>query len=151
MTVWLGKTEGDQINFGEHNARNIKDWCKKHPGAPVRLETAVNPVSQEMRGYYFGALLPFLRVLVPEWGILSNDELHEVLKKAFNFFDAYNPLSKRNERFGQPIMSNDRQNKKAMEYVMRIAEWVETNYQQTMPDPEQYKKFRDSAPSLKDE
>lgn len=149
MTVWLGKIEGDgRLNFGEYNAANIRDYGKKHAGTPIRLETAVNPVSSEMRGYYFGALMPFLRTLVPEWNSLSNDELHEVLKTAFNYFEAYNPLSGRRENFGQSIMSGDRQNKKAMEYIMRIGDWVTTNYQQSMPDPEIYKKFRDSAPTL---
>lgn len=152
MTVWTGKLEGDgKLNFGEHNAINIRKFGKEHPGTPVRLDTAVNPVSAEMRGYYFGAFLPFLRKLIPEWKDATNDELHEILKTEFNSFEAYNPFSKQKEKFGQSIMSNDRQNKKAMEFIMRIADWVSTNYQQTMPDPELYKKFRDSAPHLTDE
>jgi hypothetical protein len=103
-----------------------------------------------MRGYYFGALLPFLRTLVPQWEDVSNDELHEILKKAFNFFEAYNPVSKRKERFGYSVMAGGKENKKAMEYIMRISDWVETNYQQTLPNSEDFKKWRDSG-ELKDE
>lgn len=146
MTAWIGKVEGTGINFGDYNTAAMKEWCKKNPGAPVRLETALNPVSQEMRGYYFGPYMSWLRTLVPEWKELKGDELHEVLKKAFNYFEAWNPLTKRNERFGQSVMADDRRNKLAMEYLMRISDWAMENYGQSPPDPETYKKWRDSSP-----
>lgn len=142
---WIGKVKGDQIDFGEYNRNLIQKWCKEHPESVVRLETVINPVSAEMRGYYFGALIPFLKTLITEWISLTNDQIHEILKKQFNFFEGYNAVSKRKERFGQSIMSTDSQNRKAMEYIMRIGDWVSENYQQSLPDPEQFKKWRDSG------
>jgi len=63
-----------------------------------------------MRGYMFGAVIPFLKRIVPDWQSLTNDQVHEILKKNFNYFEAFNPVTKRVERYGQSIMSKiDRQ------------------------------------------
>ena len=141
--LWILKEEGGQPRMTDWQKADIADYCKQHPKATFRLEPSKNPVSDEMRGYYYGAVLPFLRTLVPEWEKLSDDNLHEICKKNFNFFEAWNPITKRKERYGQSIMALDRQNQKAMEYLMRIADWVMENYAMSMPDPEDYKRFRD--------
>lgn len=146
--VWVLEQKEKRLAMTDWQKADFTDYCKAHPGAIFRLEPQANPVSDNMRGYYYGAAMPFLRSLVPQWENIKDDELHEILKKAFNYFEAYNPVTKRNERYGMSVMSSDKQNKKAMEYMERIADWVLENYGQHMPSPEDYKEWRDSAKLL---
>lgn len=141
--VWIVQQKDGKTAMTDFQRADFHDYCKMHPKAVFRLEPSENPVSDEMRGYYYGAVQPMLKVLVPEWAELTSDELHEVLKKEFNFFEAWNSVTKRVERFGRSVMAEDRLNRKAIEFVSRIADWVETNYDQTLPNPEEWKRFRD--------
>lgn len=137
------------LDFGsEYNRIRFNQYLKDNPGKRVKIEKYENPVSDEMRGYMFGAVIPFLRQISPDtWTGMTDEQIYEILKKNFNYFEAYNPLTKRTERFGQSVMNTSCKNKKAMEFIQRIGDWVEENYNQTLPDPEEYKRFRDSAPT----
>lgn len=143
--TFVGYFKSGKLFFEPYNQIRLNDFAKKNEGKKFRLEMVKSRVSDEMRGYYFGAIIPFIKSIVGEWGKLSDDQIHEILKKNFNGFVAYNPLTKRNERYGQSVASNDKENTKMMEYVMRIADYVMENYAQNLPDPEEYKVFRDSA------
>ncbi len=132
-----------------YNRRRFKDFLKKNPGTLIEIKPKANPVSDQMRGYVFGALIPFLRQIDERaWQGMDDEQIYEALKKNFNYFEAINPITKRKERFGQSVLNRSCKNVKAMEFTMRIGEWVMTNYQQTLPDPEEYKRWRDSAPEL---
>lgn len=136
-----------RFNSGNHQAMFV-DWLKSIAEKEVRIEQAKNPVSDEMRGYYFSAVIPAVRKTCKEWEHLSSDELHEVLKKQFAYFEAWNSTTKRVERFGTPVMSDKSSTKKAMEFLEQIASYL-ADCGVEMPDPEEWKKFRDSAPLLK--
>ena len=101
-----------------------------------------------MRGYYFGAVLPEVRKTCEQWKTLSPDELHEVLKKEFAFFEAWSVKNQRTERYGKPVMSNRESNENAKKFLMDISDYL-AGCGKEMPDPEEYKRFIDSAP-LKD-
>lgn len=132
-----------------YNRRRFKDFLKKNPGILIDIAPKANPVSDQMRGYIFGALVPFMRQIDPgAWESMDDDQIYEVLKKNFNYFEAFNPLTKRVERYGQSLLSTGKKNKKAMEFIMRVGEWVLENYGMTLPDPEEYKQWRDNAPLL---
>lgn len=151
--IFIAKaTKEGGMDFGsEYNRARYKDFLKKNPGVALEIKPRANPVSDQMRGYVFGALIPFLRQIdATAWENLNDDQIYEVLKKNFNYFEALNPLTKRKERYGQSVLNKSCKNLKAMEFLMRIGEWVMINYQQTLPDPEDYKRWRDSAP-LNDE
>ena len=79
---------------------------------------------------------------------MSDDDIHEMLKKLFNFFDAYNPLTKRVERFGRTAMSADSTTERAMEFIDKIGVWLGEEYKTPLPDAEEYKKIRDGAPLI---
>jgi len=144
--IFITKIVKGKLQFGsDYNEAHFNDWCKKNEGAIVRLEPSGNPVSDNMRGYYFGAVIPFIKSLVPEWQSVSTDEVHEILKKNFNSFDAWNPVTKRMERYGQSVMNRALRNKKAAQYVDRIGQWVEENYGQSLPSPEDYQNWKDNA------
>lgn len=147
-TLFEAKIVNGGLDFGsDHNRIRFNQYLKDNPGKRVKIQKYENPVSDEMRGYMFGALIPFLRQISPDsWPAMDDDQIYEVLKKNFNYFEAYNPLTKRVERFGQSVMNTSCKNLKAMEFIERIGQWVEENYNQTLPDPEEYKRWRDSAP-----
>lgn len=129
----------------------FKDWLAKNEGKKIQISIAKNPVSDELRGYYFGCVIPFMKTLCKEWESLSNDELHEVLKKQFCFFEAWNSVTKRSERFGRPVMSSRSNTEKAGEFIENIRLYVSENYAQKLPDPNEYKSFINSAPTMDEE
>jgi hypothetical protein len=128
-------------------AMKYHDWKKAHVGERVVIDLDKPPVSDEMRGYMFGAVIPFLKRIVPNWHPLSDDQVYEILKKNFNYFEAWNPLTKRKERYGQSIMSRSCKNEEAMQFIQEVAGWVAENYAMQLPDPERFKAWRDSAPA----
>lgn len=152
MTKFIAKITNATLDFGsEYNEFRYRDFLKENEGMLVEIKPRSNPVSDEMRGYMFGAVIPFLRQIDPTaWTELSDDQVYEVLKKNFNYFEAFNPLTKRVERYGQSALNKSCKNKKAMEFTMRIADWVMENYGQNLPDPEDYKRWINSAPILRE-
>lgn len=124
----------------------FNSWMAAHEGAVLEISEPKKGVSGSMRGYLFGAVIPFLKRLVPEWEKLSNDEVYEVLKKAFNYFEAYNPVTKRVERYGQSAMASDVGREEGEAFLRDIGEWVTENYGRPLPDVEAYKRWIASAP-----
>lgn len=149
--VFIAKIKKERLELGSEAHRSMfVDFLRKNEGKEVRIELKKNPVSDAIRGWYFSAILPAIRSVVPEWKKLSDDEMHEVLKKQFEYFDAYNTLTKRVERFGRTVMSNESNTKRAMDFIEKIREYFSENYLLDIPDPSEFKKWRDSAP-LKNE
>ncbi len=150
--IFIAKAKDGAFDLGsEYNRIRLKEYLKENDGKVFRIQKASNPVSEEMRGYMFGAVIPFLRQIdTGAWRELSDEQVYEVLKKNFNYFEAYNPLTKRTERYGQSVMNKSCSNVKASEFIMRLADWVLENYGQTLPDSEEYKNGRDMAPIHKD-
>lgn len=140
----LQAAKGKLSARSKYNAERLGQWLKEHEGSLLKLVPVSGKVSEEARGYYFGAVIPFLKKIVTEWDSVTGDEVHEILKKNFNGFEAFNPKTGRVERYGRSIAVED--SRKFQEYLLRLADWVMTNYQQTLPDPEEYKEWRDSAP-----
>lgn len=132
-----------KLAFEPYNLSRFKDFLGKNEGKKVRIELAKNPVSDELRGYYWGAVIPTAKSAVKEWEDITDDELHEVLKKLFNYFDFYNPLTKRKERCGRSAMSGDSNSARAMDFIEGIRKWLGEEYYIELPSPEEYKKKRD--------
>lgn len=126
------------------------DFLAKNEGKELLIELKKSPVSEAIRGWYFAAIIPTIKSTVPEWKGLDDLQVHEVLKKMFEYFDVFNPLTKRVERVGRTVMSNNSHTKRAMDFIEKIREYFAENYMIEIPDPDEYKKWRDSAP-LKDE
>jgi len=119
---------------------------ERYEGAHIVISEEKPAVSDKMRGYMFGAVIPFLMRLVPDWAKLSNEQVYEILKKNFNYLEAFNPVTKRVERYGQSVMARTSGREAGMEFIQEIEGWVLENYGQHLPDPEKYKAWRDSAP-----
>ncbi len=136
-----------KLNFGPLILIKFEEFLHANEGKYVTIELVKPEVSDELRGYYYGAVIPFMKHLVDDWNKISDDQIHEILKKNFNYFEAFNPLTKRNERYGQSIMGAGNTGERGREFIASISEWVLENYQRHLPDPEKYKKWRDTAPS----
>lgn len=121
-------------------------WKQDHNGAAIVISEPKHGVSDNMRGYMFGAIIPFLKRLVPAWEPLESDQIYEVLKKAFNYFEALNPVTGRVERYGQSIMARDVDKEEAAAFLRDLGEWVRENYGRELPSAAKYLKWVASAP-----
>ena len=144
--VWNAKIINGKVAFSEFVQANFNEWKKVNEGKEIQIKPCKKPVSEDLREFYFAAVIPVVRSTCQEWLKLNGDELHQVLKKMFNFFETYNPVTKRTERFGKPTMSNNEwtNTSSAMEYLMKIQEYL-TDCGLEMPNPEDYKEIRDSG------
>lgn len=130
----------------EHHRAIFRDFLSANEGKKLRIELVKNPTSDEMRGYYFAAVVPTVKKTVAEWSTLPNEDVHEMLKKIFNSFDCFNPLTKRVERYGRSAMGEDSNTKRAIDFIEKIRVWLLEDYKVELPNPEEYKQIRDSAP-----
>ena len=126
------------------------EFLKRNDGKKVRITLEKNKVSEELRGWYFASIIPTVRSAVPEWKNLTDDEMHNVLKKNFEYFDIFNVVTKRIERFARTVMSNESTTERAMAFIDKIREYFRDNYKMELPSPIEFKKRRDDAP-LKNE
>lgn len=144
--MFRAKIKDSNLDFGPAQRAVFKDFLTVNEGRTLIIELEKPRVSDAMRGYMFGAVIPFLRRLVPAWAAISDEQVYEILKKNFNYFEAYNPLTQRNERYGQSVMARSNNKEPAKEFIQEIEVWVMENYAQHLPDPEKYKKWKDGAP-----
>ncbi len=145
--VWIGKAEGGVQKFSEYTGASFRDWLRENEGKEFRIEPVKKPVSSNLRHFYFGAVIPVLRSTCDEWATLTGDELHQVIKKLLFYFETFNPVAGRIERFGRSVMANDDWNNthKATEFLMIIQDYL-AQCGREMPDSEDYKRWRDSSP-----
>ena len=145
--VFIVKSNGEGLDFHSDTHKALfKQDLKENIGKTYRIERVDKSVSDELRGYYFGAIIPVIRSTCDEWKDLSGEEIHEIIKKMLFYFEAYNPLTNRVERFGRSVMSKDDFNNttKAMEFIDVLGDYL-IQCGRSLPNPEDYKRLRDSA------
>ena len=145
----LFKAKEGKVEFTSETAKALfYQDLKDNEGKQYRIEKVKNPVSEDLRAYYFGAVIPVIRTTCEKWEGLSSIEIHEIIKKMLFYFETYNPLTKRIERFGRSVMASDDWNNtaKAMQFLEIIRDYL-VNCGLEMPDSEEYKRARDSAPT----
>ena len=147
---YLFKAHNGNMEFTSELSHNLfKQNLRENEGQQYVIEKIKNPVSDSLRAYYFGAVLPVVRTTCEQWESLTSDELHEIIKKMLFYFETYNPLTKRIERFGRSVMRKDDWNNthKAMEFLEIIRQYL-ADCGLEMPDSEEYKRARDLSPEL---
>lgn len=145
--VYLAKSENGRLSLGsETNRALFAQDLKDNIGANYRIERVLKTVSDELRGYYFGAIIPVVRSTCDQWEDKSGEEVHEIIKKMLFYFEAYNPMTQRVERFGRSVMKKDDFNNtaKAMEFIDVVSDYI-VQCGREVPNPEEYKRIRDSA------
>ncbi len=146
--VFLAKIKDGSITFEtQYNTARFRQWAKEHPGQQIRIEEVLKPVSEDMRGYYFAAVIPVIRSTCDAWKDLNGEQMHDVMKKMLFYFEAYNPKTGRTERFGRSVMSDSNWNntRKATAFLEQIEAYL-TSCGLEMPSAEEFKHYRDSAP-----
>jgi len=123
--------------FIDHLKENDGDYLEIIP----RKKKAT--VSDELRGFYFGAWLPFIKNLDDHLKTYSIDELHSFLKEEFNGTDMYNPISKKETRIVNSIMDNNVKTNEAFMYMEKIRRWVAESRGEEMPNAQEYNLARD--------
>lgn len=145
-TTFLFRAKQVVIIDGEaYNTARFNDWKKENPDAYVRIEKMKPGVSDNLRGYYYGAVIPTVKAVIPEWRDMKPDLVHEALKKVFDGVRFWNPVTKRTEIVGKTVMSSESNSKKAMDFIEKIRQWLSENYYVDLPDPHEYNKYLDSA------
>ena len=145
---FLFKAKDGNMDFtSELSYALFKQNLKENEGQQYVIEKVKSPVSDALRSYYFGAVIPVIRTTCDEWENLSSIQIHEIIKKMLFYFETYNPLTKRIERFGRSVMASDDWNStaKAMEFLEIIRQYL-ADCGLEMPDSEEYKHARDLAP-----
>ncbi len=142
--VWLAKIEGGKPIFSEYVGPDFREWAKVNEGHQIRIEQVKKPVSENLRGYYFGGVIPVIRSTCEKWEKLSAHQVHERVKKMLFYEEDWNPMTQRIERFGKSVMSDDEWNNttKAMEFLEVITDYLAGCGLQ-MPDNESFKNLRD--------
>lgn len=135
--------EGKPHFISDYNRARFNDWCKENEGHKIQIKRVSSKVSDNRRGWYFGAVLPFVKQLVPYWQELSDDQLHEVLKTEFNGFVIETKQGKR--KYPLPVANRDVDTEQFDNYILRISEWVRNNYAQELPNPQEFKDLLDKA------
>ncbi len=145
MKCWLGKALDGKPSFSEYTGQDFRQWLKDNPGKSFRIEPLKKPVSENLRGYYFGPVLNRVKGTCDEWKHLTNSQLHQIMKKQYNSFDSFNVVTKRIERFGDSVMSDDEWNnsEKAINFLEPIRDYL-ISCGLDMPNSEEYKNARDT-------
>lgn len=133
------------FQFEGHSRAHLHDFLNVRAGKKVRvvIEDYTGNISDEKRGYYFGALVPtFAQACGMDYRNTTELEMaHEMLKREFN--GMYVPqLRGGMAKVGRTI--TEMSNVQFGEYIERICDWMGQNGI-TPPDPEAYKKWRDTG------
>ena len=146
MTTFLAKTtkDGQLLWSTPYNEARWRDFCKTND-KELRIEVAKNPVSNALRNYFWGAVIPTVRQTIHEWEYLDDEDLNQILKKNFNGFTFYNVFTKRTEKVGRSAMSGESNTARAMLFVERIGEWLASEYGVELPSPDEFKQKMDMA------
>lgn len=149
--VFIATAKNKQLEFSSGlYERMFRDHLASCEGEEFRITKAKSKLSDRVRRYYFAVVVPTVKRTVPEWSILTDSQVHEALKKTFHWFEAWNPMTERKERFGQSMMSEDCTTEAAMDFTLAIETFLWEKYQVKLSSPEEYKKLQDIA-SFKNE
>ena len=145
MKTWIATIKNKGLSFTPTTRATFVDYLAEHEGGTleIRARKARKTVSRELRGFYWGAWLPFIRNLDDNLKGYSPDQLHSFLKYEFNGNDVYNPITKGTSRIVGSVMQDSVQTDEAFGYMERIRRWVAENYGEEMPDASEYVAMRD--------
>jgi hypothetical protein len=141
MFVFKATPDGGLDAGSDYNKARFKEWLKKHAGLRVRIELD-EPESNKLRRYFEGAVVPEV-CQHWEWCDPSKpDDLvacRELLKAEFN--GRWLPTPSGGMR---KVALSTKTQKVLRPFVNRVTDWM-AEQGMPVPNPELYKKFRDSA------
>ena len=140
MTVFHAQSVGGQLSLGsEYNKVRFTQFLKDNPGIRIKIEP-LTPESNKQRGYFEGALVPFVTYFQEGYNYESPDDLvrvREFLKIEFN-----GELANIKGVVHKVAKSTKGELNKG--FIDRIMDWlVEQGYPVELLEPNRYKKWRD--------
>lgn len=129
----------------DYGKAHFNMFLRDHENKKLEIRLAKSPVSHEMRNFYWGAMMPFMRTLDEQWAKLSHDEINEIIKKETGI-SIYNPISKKDEKIAKSVTSDSSNTLRAMEAIDWIRVYAMENYARDIPNSEEYLRYIDSAP-----
>lgn len=145
MKQFIATIKEKGLHFEPTTRALFMDYLSEHEGDTLEIKPrkSKRTVSNNLRGYYFGCLLSFIKNLDDNFKQYSIDDLHILMKNEFNGFDMYSPISKKEKRIVKDCMKNTVTTDEAFVYIEKIRRWVAESYGLELPDPEEYKVLRD--------
>ena len=145
MKSWIATIKNKGLHFAPTTRNIFIDYLSEHEGDMLEItaKKIKKTVSKELRGFYFGSWLPFIKNLDEHLKQYSIDDLHDFLSDEFHGQNIYNPISKKESRISKSIMSNTVKTTEAFLYMEKIRLWVAENYAQELPDAQEFKSKRD--------
>ena len=131
------------LKFGSDYHRALfLDFSQKNQGRQVRIKLAKGGVSDNRRGWMFGAIIPFLKTLVSDWKDRPEEEVYSIIKTEFGGFFAEG-IDGKVKKYAGTLSSREADSERFDNAILLLAEWVRNNYGMELPDPEEYKKKLD--------
>lgn len=145
MKSWIATIKNKGLSFTPTTRAMFVDYLAEHEGEKVEVVARKirKTVSQDLRGFYWGAWLPFIKGLDDNLKRYTVDELHEILKLEFNGRRLWNPVRKELSTIPQKVMQESVSTQEAFLYMEKIRRWVAENYGEEMPDAEEFNRRRD--------
>ena len=142
----------EDLSLDHQNRAVVHDFLYKNRGKTIRvvLEEHKGEISNEKRGYFEGALLKSfhhfqnkerVEIGYPPYAV---SEMREILKKEFNGTMIVNSKGQ-SEKLGRS--TNSMSNARFGKFIDKIVCYMEENGI-PVPDPQEYKTWRDSAPDV---
>jgi len=144
-TSFIIQIKNGKIGFvSAYNKARFNQYLKDNDGQRMKVVPVSPKVSDEARGYYWGAVIPWIKNSIQSFSELTNDQVHEIMKTEFNGFEV-NFEKGGKKKYGQTIVSKDSDSVQFQSFLLRVADHMMENYSQELPDPELYKKLRDGV------
>lgn len=151
MRKFIGKIGHVDVNkkvgmhFEPHVRKLLVDYMNGHvgEGVEVRIRKGKATVSDSLRGYYFGAIIPFIQGIDENFRKCSDETIHSLLKHEFNGMTIMNPITSEKVTIAGHVMSNACSTQDAFIFIEKIRRWVAENYGEDLPDPDMYSRLRD--------
>jgi hypothetical protein len=145
MTTFWGQSDpsgNGKFSLGtEHNVLRFKDFLKKHPGIRLKIDP-YTPESREQRGFFEGAVIPFITYFQENLDYTDSDHLKRVRDWLMIEFNA-SFLKVGGKSLKVPKSSKGELNRGLLE---RIMDWSgEQGYPIELLNPEDYKTWNDTT------
>lgn len=130
--------QNGRLNMNEYTKKAFTDFIRENEGMRVEINPLL-PESQKMRGYFEGAVVPFITFHQERMNHRDHKDLHKVrewLKTEFNGDVVV---------LGGKTHRVTKSTKNLLKgFLERVLDWmVEQGYQTELLNPEDYKRWRD--------
>ena len=71
------KAEDGKIVFTPYNRARFIEYLKANDGRDFFTEMTKKPMSEDIREWYWAAIVPMVRSLIPQWHGMADEAVHE--------------------------------------------------------------------------